>query len=343
MTAAAPALSIVIPVFNRGDILRYTLASVDRAAAGLAVETIVVDDGSNPPTAATLDRLGWRPSRLLVQPNRGLLFARLAGLEAATGRRILFLDSDDLVGPEKLVRQLAAMDATGAEVSYSDTGRCELAGPPADLAITVDAPLADTQDGAAFFITVQPAPHGPIFDTAYLRSAVARAFFPPSPLYNPVAEIWFYQNAAPRPARVVKAPGPHTIIGCHPGPRLTNHWERLGAASLAVMEAFARSVPDDAASARARALLGAKAFAAWRSLPRGFAPEFGERLLQLWRRLGPRDPATLGGRSFQAVARAVGPERAGAWFRRWQARPYAESRTMSDGEFAQLLGHLPPP
>ncbi len=333
----------MIPVYNRGEIIRYTLESIDRASAGLTVETIVVDDGSDLPTATILASLRWRPSRLVRQANQGLLYARLAGLEVATGRHVLFLDSDDLVGPEKLRRQLEAMKRTGVEVSYTDTARCELAGAYADLAPVADAPLDDTSEGAAFFITVQPAPHCPIFRTDYLRTVVAQACFPPSPLYNPVAEIWFYHNAALRPARVLRVPGPHTVMGLHPGARLTNHWERLGVASLAVMEAFARSVPQTPATADARRRVGARAFGAWRRLPRGFAPEFGERLLHVWRRLGAARSPDLGGRGFQTAAQAVGAERAGRWFRLWQARPYRASRTMSDEALAALMRALPPP
>jgi hypothetical protein len=343
MTTPQPDLSIVIPVYNRGEIIRYTLDSVDRASPGLNVETIVVDDGSEPPTATVLASLGWHPTRLVRQTNRGLLYARLAGLEAATGRHVLFLDSDDLVGPEKLRRQVAAMDRTGVEVSYTDTARCKLAGPSAGLAPIAEPPLADTSGGAEFFLTVQPVPHGPIFRADYLRAVVARASFPPSPLYNPVAEIWFYHNAALLPARVLRVPGPHTVIGLHAGPRLTNHWERLGVASLAVMEAFARSAPDTAATAEARWRVGARAFGAWRRLPRGFAPEFGERLLNVWRRLGRAPAAELGGRAFQTAARLLGRERAGRCFRLWQARPYRASRTMSDEAVATLLRALPPP
>lgn len=337
-----PDLSIVIPIYNRGDVIRYTLESVRRASAGLNVETIVVDDGSTPPTAETLARLGFAPSVLVRQENQGLLFARLAGFARATGRNVLFLDSDDVVGSEKFHRQLAAMRSTGADVSYSDTARCEISGAFESLQPVPDAPAFDTTDTTEFCIVVQPPPHSPIFRTAWLRDAVERAFFPPSPLYNSVAEIWFYHNAAPRPGRAVRVPGPHTIIGSHPGARLTNHWEKLGVASLAVMEAFARHCPATADTARARRLVGETAFRSWRRLPRDFSPEFAARTLALWRRLAPGFSPALGGGFFRALARGLGPERAGRLLRRVQARPYAQSRTLSDADFAQLLRALPP-
>lgn len=339
---STPDLSIVIPVYNRGDVIRYTLESVRRASAGLDVETIIVDDGSTTPAAESLAGLGFAPTKLIRQANQGLLFARLAGLREVRGRNTLFLDSDDLVSAEKLRVQLAAMEEAAAEISYSDSARTTLEGDYEQLAITADPPGENTTDGAEFFIHVQPAPHSPIWRTDFLQRAVAGAFIPPSPLYNSVAEIWFYHNAAPLGARVVKTRGPHTIIGQHPGARLTNHWEKLGVASLAVMEAFARNCPDTPAAAAARQLVAEKAFGAWRRLPRGFSPEFSARLLAVWRTLS-RDVRLerLGGRSFQLAARVVGPARAATWFRRWQNGDYAGCRTMSDTEVAALLAQLP--
>jgi len=335
-----PDLSVIIPIYNRDEIIRYTFESVRRASAGLNVETIVVDDGSASPVADILDRLGYAPTILHRQENRGLLFARLAGLERASGRHVLFLDSDDLVSPEKLRFQLAAMAATGADVSTSDVARCVLEGDYDSLRIVADAPSKAFTESASFYILGQPPPHGPIFRTEYLRSIVQGAFFPPSALYNSVAEIWFYYNAAPRPARTVHIPGPHTIVGGHPGARLTNNWERLGIASLAVMEAFARSVPAAPETAEARRLTGEVAFRAWRRLPRGFSPEFAERELAVWRKLAPGYSPALGGGLFKTISRGIGPEGAGRLFKRIQNGPYAGCRTMTDNDVAQLLAQL---
>jgi glycosyltransferase involved in cell wall biosynthesis len=338
-----PDLSVIIPVYNRGELIRSTLESVRRASASLHVETIIVDDGSNPPVADSLARLGFTPDILVRQENQGLLFARLAGFARATGRHVLFLDSDDLVSTEKFRLQLAAMDRAGADISYSDSARCEITGDYDALRPIADAPARDTTDVAEFCLVVQPPPHSPIFRTAWLRTAIDRAFFSPSPLYNSVAEIWFYHNAAIAPGRVVRVPGAHTIVGSHPGVRLTNHWERLGVASLAVMEAFARHCPVRDDTRAARRLVGEVAFRSWRRLPRDFSPEFSERMLMLWRKLAPGNSPALGGGFFQRLARLVGPERAARWLRRFQSAPYATCRTMDDAALERLLRAVPAP
>jgi glycosyltransferase involved in cell wall biosynthesis len=337
-------LTAVIPVFNRGELVRYTLESVRRAAEGLSVEVIVVDDGSEPPAAESIARLGFAPERILRQANQGLLFARLAGLAAATGHYVLFLDSDDLISREKLRLQVAAMESSQADVSYTDTARCTLEGGYDALTAVPEAPYADASDSAELFITIQPAPHAPVFRTEFLRRTLSEAILPPSPLYNSVAEIWFYHNAATRPARVVRVSGPHAISGMHRGERLTNHWERLGVASLAVMEAFARACPDTPATARARQLVAEKAFTSWRRLPQGFSPEFGRRILTVWRRLDRRaDCRRLGGPFFRSLAWPFGPVGAARLLGMVRRRSYGHVRTMDDASVRQLLLALPPP
>lgn len=342
--AGVPDLSVVIPFYNRAATVQFTLASIARGRRDLLLETILVDDGSAPPASDQLRAGPHQPDRTIRQENRGLLFARLAGLAEAAGEFVLFLDSDDLVGPEKFTSQLAAMRSFSADVSYSDCARAELSTYSDEGDLHSPEILQSTSDSAEFFIRVQPAPHCPIFRTSWLRRLVRTPLFPPSHLYNPVAEIWFYHVAAPHPARIIKVPGLHTIVGQHPGVRLTNNWERLGVASLAVMEAFHRSCPRSESTAHLRRLVGEKAFCSWRSLPYDFSPEFGRRLLAIWEEAPRGHLGTLGGRKFGSLARLLGPVVAAKALRRMRGRPYEASRTLKDdATLSNWLAELPVP
>jgi glycosyltransferase involved in cell wall biosynthesis len=94
---AAPALSVVIPAHNEASHLPGTLdALVDALdAAGLDAEILLVDDGSTDGSAdVARGAVDGRVSmRVLAQPNRGRFEARRAGLTAARGDYVLFLDS----------------------------------------------------------------------------------------------------------------------------------------------------------------------------------------------------------------------------------------------------------
>ena len=277
-------LTIIIPYFNRADTVPVTLASIKCAQGGLAVETILVDDGSTPAAGEQLRGLSPQPDRIVRQENRGLLFARLTGFAQAAGEFVLFLDSDDLVSPDKLRLQIEAMRAQAADVSYTDSAKARLGATlEATTVLPPEPELPVAEDGADFFIRVQPPPHSVIFRTAWLRPLVERPLFPPSPLYNPVAEIWFYHVAALATAKVVKVPGAHTLIGEHAGVRITGQWEKMGVASLAIMEAFMRACPAAPNTLRARQLVATKAFNSWRALPRDFSPTFQRRMLNVWR------------------------------------------------------------
>ena len=103
---AEPVISVIVPVFA-GE--RFLPDALDTIAAQTYphVETIVVDDGS---PDASAEIAAARPGvRLLREPHRGVAGARNAGLAAARGELIAFLDQDDEWWPHKLARQAAAL------------------------------------------------------------------------------------------------------------------------------------------------------------------------------------------------------------------------------------------
>lgn len=98
-----PVVSVIIPVHNRARLVCAAVESV-LAQTFTGYELIVVDDGSVDDTLRALTCYGKR-IRLIRQANRGVSAARNAGIAAANGALIAFLDSDDLWLPHKLLAQ----------------------------------------------------------------------------------------------------------------------------------------------------------------------------------------------------------------------------------------------
>lgn len=92
-----PLFSVIIPTYNRADLLMKALESVF-AQEFTDYEIIVVDDGSTDDTVTRLEPLANRLT-LLQQQNRGPGAARNLGAKSATGEYLAFLDSDDLWFP----------------------------------------------------------------------------------------------------------------------------------------------------------------------------------------------------------------------------------------------------
>lgn len=102
-------ISVIIPAWNRAGELRH---AIDSALAQTLppLEIIVVDDGSTDETAEVLAQYGDR-IRVLRQANQGVAAARNAGIAAARGDLLAFLDSDDVWLPRKLELQAALLEA----------------------------------------------------------------------------------------------------------------------------------------------------------------------------------------------------------------------------------------
>ena len=102
-----PLVSVVIPAWNCSRWIDEALESV-YSQTYRNLEIVVVDDGSTDDTAQILGRHGDR-IRYFHQPNAGTGAARNAGVAQARGELIAFLDNDDVWMPEKLERQVRAL------------------------------------------------------------------------------------------------------------------------------------------------------------------------------------------------------------------------------------------
>lgn len=110
MVENAPLVSVIIPVYNRPDMLLEAVNSV-LTQTWRPLEIIVVDDGSTDETTGQSDRLAetYPEVKVIHQENAGAGAAREAGRLVARGEYIQYLDSDDLLLPDKLEHQIAAL------------------------------------------------------------------------------------------------------------------------------------------------------------------------------------------------------------------------------------------
>jgi len=111
-----PTVSVVIPTFNRPDLLTNVLAAVGRQTYP-HVETIVVNDGG----VAVDDVVARFPfARLIAKAeNAGALRAIETGLHNSTGAYVMFLPDDDTIYPDHVSRLMAALLRSGAAVAHA--------------------------------------------------------------------------------------------------------------------------------------------------------------------------------------------------------------------------------
>lgn len=101
-----PDVSVIIPTYNRSELARVAIQSVlNQTYAGF--EMIVVDDGSSDDTGSVVRGISDPRLHYYRQDNAGLAAARNAGIRAAHGQYVAFLDDDDFWYPEALASQMA--------------------------------------------------------------------------------------------------------------------------------------------------------------------------------------------------------------------------------------------
>ena len=103
-----PEVSIIIPVYNRPQMLKRAVSSVLEQTF-TDFELIVIDDGSMPPVHSSLEHLLDSRMKILAQPHAGVARARNMGISQARGQWVALLDSDDCWSPKKLELQLDYM------------------------------------------------------------------------------------------------------------------------------------------------------------------------------------------------------------------------------------------
>jgi glycosyltransferase involved in cell wall biosynthesis len=111
-----PEVSVITPVYNAGAFIAEAIVSVQSQTHG-RWEMIIADDGSTDQTVEAASRVAAGDPRVRIEslPHSGLPgVARNRALAFARGEVIAFLDADDTWEPEKLRKQLSALERTGS-------------------------------------------------------------------------------------------------------------------------------------------------------------------------------------------------------------------------------------
>src|SRR5438270_12906784 len=100
-----PLVSILIPAYNAepwvGDTIKSALNQTWPRK-----EIIVVDDGSRDQTLQVVRQFASKDVSVVTQENQGASVARNRAFELCQGDYIQWLDADDLLGPDKIIRQM---------------------------------------------------------------------------------------------------------------------------------------------------------------------------------------------------------------------------------------------
>lgn len=107
MDKLMPTISVIVPIYNVEPYLHRCVDSVlEQTFADF--ELILVDDGSPDNCGAICDEYATKDGRVRVihKENGGLSSARNAGIEAAAGEFILFVDADDVIHQQSVAIEL---------------------------------------------------------------------------------------------------------------------------------------------------------------------------------------------------------------------------------------------
>ncbi|HEY5339290.1 MAG TPA: glycosyltransferase family 2 protein [Rhizomicrobium sp.] len=114
----APLFSVIIPVYNRARVLARAVQSV-QAQSCQDFEIVIIDDGSNDNPRAVIAAIDDPRIRIIRQDNRGGGAARNHGFDAARGRFVALLDSDDRFLPQHLENMRHLLEHNSGVVGYA--------------------------------------------------------------------------------------------------------------------------------------------------------------------------------------------------------------------------------
>ena len=172
-----PRLSVIVPVYK---VEAYLPACIDSILSQTArdLELILIDDGSPDNCGRICDEYAARDPRVLVihQENRGVSAARNAGLRAASGDFIGFVDPDDWIMPEMLAALLEAAREKDAQIAVCGFTFCDEKGDP----LYTQAVPEGSYDREALLLSIYGMPnrlHGSMCNKLFSRGLLDGLWF----------------------------------------------------------------------------------------------------------------------------------------------------------------------
>ena len=116
-----PLVSIIVPVYNRGETVARCLDSI-LDQTWRQIEVILINDGSTDDTWSVLQRYGEQDERIVLinKPNSGVSDSRNFGMESAHGEYIQFVDSDDWIPENATEEYVRAIEDSGSDLVIAD-------------------------------------------------------------------------------------------------------------------------------------------------------------------------------------------------------------------------------
>lgn len=121
VTGNKPVVSVIMPAYNSEAYIESAIRSV-QAQTVQDWELLVIEDGSRDSTPELVQKMAAEDPRIRLLPNQhnmGTARSRNRGMELCRGRYIAFLDSDDCWHCDKLEKQVALAETTGADILYT--------------------------------------------------------------------------------------------------------------------------------------------------------------------------------------------------------------------------------
>jgi glycosyltransferase involved in cell wall biosynthesis len=120
-----PLVSLIMPVWRPQAEWLAQAVMTALAQREARIELVLVEDGSAEPLEELLSELGDERVRLLQQPHGGAYAARNAGIAAARGEFVRFVDADDVFHPDSTARLVQLAEGERGAIAYGATLFCD--------------------------------------------------------------------------------------------------------------------------------------------------------------------------------------------------------------------------